>query len=133
MTPIDSMATVGTRIRSTSQVTNTLSGHARTGTTQLMKSPAPLQRIDHHQAHTLGQGTTMGQRRTMPTKRINQPTQHRTITIPDLRGIVRLGGTQLNCCPPTTPDTEYNPETASTLGFRPSKSKRGRTVKLRLA
>jgi hypothetical protein len=110
-------------------------GHAqiRTGPIQLTKAPVIVRSINRRQTHTLHQTTTMRQRRTMPTKSITQPTQHQAITIPDLRGTVRLGGTQLNCCPPTTPDTEYNPETVITLGSRPNTSKPGRTVKLRLA
>ena len=105
-----------------------------TGTIELTKPPVALQQpINRCQTHTLQQGTPASQRRTMPTESITQPTQHQTTTIPDPRGIVRLGGTPPNCFPPTTPDTEYNPETASTLGSRPKTLKPGHTVKLRLA
>lgn len=103
------------------------------GTVHLMKALAILPPISQHRTHTQRQRTPTSQSSTMPTKSTIQPTQHQAITIPDLRGMVRLDGMQPNYCPPTTPDTGYNPETASTLGFRRNTSKPGRTVKLRLA
>jgi hypothetical protein len=105
----------------------------RAGAIQLTKALVILQPINGRQTHTLHRRISTRQHSMEPTNSITQPTSRQTITIPDLRGIVRLGGTQLNCCPPTTPDTEYSPETASTLGSRPNTSKPGRTVKLRLA
>jgi len=105
----------------------------RTGTTHLMRPPAILLLTNHQHTHTLHQRTATGPRRTMPTKSIIQPTQHQTIIILDLRGIVRRDGMQLNCSPPTTPDTEYNPKTVNSLVSHLIKSKPGHTVKLPLA
>ena len=98
-----------------------------------MNGPAILLLTNQQQTHTLHQRTTMRRRRTMLITSMIQPASHQTCTIMSLRGIVRLGGTQLNCCPPTTPDTEYNPKTVNSLVSHLIKSKPGHTVKLPLA
>jgi len=105
----------------------------RTGTTHLMRPPAVLLLTNHQQTHTLRQRTATGPRRTMLTKSTIQPTQHRTIIIMSLCGMDRMDTRRRSCSPPTTPDTEYNPETVNSLVSHLIKSKPGHTVKLPLA
>lgn len=104
-----------------------------TGTIEVAKALVSLQPITGLQNRTLHRETPASPRTMTPIGSITPPTPHQTVTILDLRGIAKRDDMQLNCCRPTTLDTGYNPETASTWGFRPKVSKHGRTVKLRSA
>ena len=87
-------------------------------------------RTSQHHTDTLNHRAPTGHQ-TVPVKSLILSIPHQTISIRDQRGTVRLDSMQLNCCQPTTLDTGYNRETASSLGSRPSKLKPGPSVKPR--
>jgi len=110
-------------------------GHILTsaGTKEFAKTRVILRPITGLLNHTLNRKTPASRRTTMPIGSITPPKPPQTVTILGLLGIAKRDDMQLNCCRPTTLDTGYNRETASTWGFRPRALKLGRTVKLRSA
>jgi len=98
----------------------------------LMRPPAILLLTNHQHTHTLHQRTATGPRRTMRPKEHHSADTTSDDHHLDLRGKVRRDGMQLNCSPPTTPDTNTTQD-CEFLGISPDQVEAWAHVKLPLA